>query len=47
MVLDVINATQMELAILATQDMPWLRVDIANNVWMVVQNAVARQCTNV
>lgn len=47
MVLDVINATQMELAILAIQGMPWLRVDIASNVWMVVQNAIVMRCTNV
>jgi len=45
--LDVINATLMELAILAIQVMPWLRVDIVSNVWMDVQNAMERQCTNV
>ncbi len=47
MELDVTNVMQMELVILAIQDMPWSRVDIVNNVWMDVQNAAATLCMNV
>lgn len=47
MVSDVTNVMQMELVILAILVMLWSKVDIANNVWMDVQNAAATLCMNV